>query len=79
MELVATILDGGGALALALVVWYELRAFRKAMVESVGNIRSKQDIILERQKTIADHVVDNDKQLQLKLLEAARGNSTSHS
>jgi len=49
VEEIIKIVDSGGVLALAILVWYELRAFRVAVVSTLSNISTKQALILQRQ------------------------------
>lgn len=44
-----TIVESGGAVALAVVVWSELRALRKDLVASLENVSAKQQRIAEQQ------------------------------
>ena len=52
MAEIAQILNGGGVLALSLVVWYELREFRKAAVGTLVGLATKQELILQKQNEI---------------------------
>lgn len=56
MDIVAKIIESGGAVALAVVIWAELRLFRKAMVDAMTSMVEKQTQIIERQKVVMEHL-----------------------
>ncbi len=51
------IIDAGGAVALAIVIWYELRLFRVSMTKALGDLALDQARISERTRVIEDRVV----------------------
>jgi hypothetical protein len=46
MDVVARLVDGGGAVALAVVIWWELRQFRKDMTAAVTSLAEKQAAVV---------------------------------
>lgn len=58
-----TIVESGGAVALAVVVWFELRALRKELISSLEHIGDKQQkqaehhaILLEKQERAREDI-----------------------
>lgn len=51
------VVDAGGAIVLAVVIWYELRLFRISMSKSLGDMAVDQARISERTRVIEDRVV----------------------
>lgn len=68
MNTILTLVESGGLVAFAVVIWFELRLFRTGLTKAVSDIGQRQVAIMERQKVIADGI---DEKLKPKLKEVS--------
>ena len=60
---IATIIESGGVVALAIVVWFELRGFRKDLVTVMKDINGSQQKVSEQQAVILERQAQNHDEL----------------
>lgn len=55
---IAKLIDSGGAVALAVVIWWELRQFRRDMVHTMDRLADQHTAMAEKQIEIAKDVAE---------------------
>jgi hypothetical protein len=51
---ILTIIESGGVVALAVIVWFELRGLRKDIVSAITVVADKQGKVIEQQATLLE-------------------------